>query len=361
MRRVDPAGHPKCPFYSQKVLPELLRVRGAKGFLFMYRFWVWPLLAILLISCQPGTTTLPTRALLAATSVPTRTAAPDLFSTAIPTNAPTATINPTSTPPPAQIAQITVVTAGASPVITPTQPASATPLPPIFVFGRSAAGRDLLGYRYGFGSQVVMLVGGIHAGYEANTIRLLEELQTHFSENLGDIQPEITLIFVPALNVDGVEYGRTLRGRYNGNGVDLNRNWGCGWSEEAFFQNDTVNPGAEPFSEPETRALGSLIERTRPAAVIFYHAAANGVFAGDCPEGNTISADLGLLYGQASGYPSGGVFSEYVVTGSAPAWVSSLGIPALDVELATADSTEFTRNLNAILAVQRWLINRLPQ
>ncbi|MCA9914391.1 MAG: hypothetical protein KC496_13645, partial [Anaerolineae bacterium] len=179
MRRGNPLVHPKC--------------------LAIQPFWMWPLLAILLISCQPASSTLPTRALLAATSIPTRTPAPDLFSTLVPTNALTATFTPSNTPPPAQIAQITVVTAGASPVITPTQPASATPLPPIFLFGRSAAGRDLLGYRYGFGSQIILLVGGIHAGYEANTIGLLEELQTHFSENLGDIQPEITLIFVPVL------------------------------------------------------------------------------------------------------------------------------------------------------------------
>jgi hypothetical protein len=36
--------------------------------------------------------------------------------------------------------------------------------------------------------------------------------------------------------------------------------------------------------------------------------------------------------------------------------VDSIGIPALDVELATADGTEFQRNLNAVLAVQRWLV-----
>jgi hypothetical protein len=215
----------------------------------------------------------------------------------------------------------------------------------------------LIGYRYGMGSEILLLVGGIHAGFEANTVRLLEDLQTHFSENPGDIQPEMTLILIPALNVDGLEYGRVLRGRFNGNGVDLNRNWGCGWSEEAVFQEETVNPGAEPFSEPETRALGSLIERTRPAAVIFYHAAANGVFAGSCPQESSMSDDLGQIYGQASGYPFGGVFGDYTVTGSAPAWVNSIGIPALDVELATADGTEFTRNLNAILAVQRWITN----
>lgn len=317
----------------------------------------WLLASLVLIGCQPQSSTLPTRARIPTAAVPTRTTAPDLFSTIPPTSLPTAAPTATPSPTTAAIVAVTVITAGASPALPPTQTAPPTPLPATFTFGQSAGGRALIGYRYGTGSHVLMLVGGIHAGFEANTIRLLEDLQEHFAGNPQDVQPEITLIMIPVLNVDGLEYGRTLRGRFNGGGVDLNRNWGCGWEEQAFFGEDTVNPGAEPFSEPETRALGSLIERTRPAAVIFYHAAANGVFAGNCPPESTLSDDLAMLYGQASGYPFGAAFSDYTVTGSAPAWVNSIGIPALDVELATADGTEFTRNLNAILAVQRWIIN----
>jgi hypothetical protein len=91
---------------------------------------------------------------------------------------------------------------------------------------------------------------------------------------------------------------------------------------------------------------------------MFYHAAANGVFAGACDESRNVSSDLAALYGQASGYPYGESFSAYAVTGTAPAWVDSIGIPALDVELATADTTEFNRNLQAILAVQSWVLGR---
>ncbi len=326
----------------------------------MPRSGYWLLALLLLIGCQPESRTLPTRARLPTSSAPTRTAAPDLFRTSPPTLAPSATLTQTHTPPPTSIVAITVVTAGASPTSVPTRAMTPTPLPSIFTFGQSVEGRDLIGYRYGTGSRTLLLVGGIHTGFEANTVRLLEDLQAHFAQNPGDIQPEITLILVPVLNVDGLEYGRVLRGRFNANGVDLNRNWGCGWSEQAFFGEDAVDPGTEPFSEPESRALGSLVERTRPAAVLFYHAAANGVFAGNCPPERAISDDLARIYGQASGYPFGESFSEYAVTGGAAAWVNSIGIPALDVELATADGVEFTRNLNAILAVQRWIVNANP-
>ena len=59
-----------------------------------------------------------------------------------------------------------------------------------------------------------------------------------------------------------------IRDRYNGNGVDINRNFDCNW---------TANPqdsggvqagrgGTAPFSEPESRALGDFIGTYRPVS-----------------------------------------------------------------------------------------------
>lgn len=217
-------------------------------------------------------------------------------------------------------------------------------------------GNELLAYRAGTGPRTIMLVGGIHTGFESNTVELVERLRDHFRTNTRDILPGVTLLFVPLLNVDGLEFGRQIRGRFNGNEVDLNRNWGCGWSPDAEFANGAVDPGSEPFSEPETRALGSLIERVRPQAVLFYHSAADGVFAGNCGSNTSISEDMARIYGEASGYPYGSDFSAYAVTGSAPAWVDSIGIAAADVELASPEASEFQRNLNAVIALQRWVM-----
>lgn len=213
----------------------------------------------------------------------------------------------------------------------------------------------MVAYRAGSGPRTIMLIGGIHAGFESNTIRLVEQLRDYFRLNPDNILSAITLIFVPALNADGVAFGRELRGRFNGNEVDLNRNWGCGWSPEAVFSRGPVDPGSEPFSEPETIALGSLIQRVQPSAVLFYHSAADGVFAGNCESETTISEELAQVYGDATGYPYGSDFSAYAVTGTAPAWVDSTGIPSVDVELASAEATEFDRNLRGVLALQRWI------
>lgn len=233
---------------------------------------------------------------------------------------------------------------------------TATPLPAAFVFGQSVDRHELRAFRYGTGGNVIMLIAGIHAGFEANTVELMEEFQAYFENNPGRINDNISFIIVPVLNPDGLSQGRVLKGRFNGNQVDLNRNWACGWSKNAIFQNGPVDSGTHAFSEPETIALGSLIQRVNPKVVLFYHSAANGVFAGSCEGHETISFKLAEIYGEASGYPYGEPFSAYPVTGTAPAWLASLGIPALDVELSTATGIEFERNLRAVLSVQEWIL-----
>jgi len=101
--------------------------------------------------------------------------------------------------------------------------------------------------------------------------------------------------------------------------------------------------------------LASLIQETQPSAVLFYHAAADGVFAGTCGDNPDLSANLAEVYGFASGYPYGGEFDAYKVSGTAPAWVNSIGIPSADIELSSDDNAEFDRNLRALQALQRWI------
>lgn len=235
----------------------------------------------------------------------------------------------------------------------PTRP----PLPRVFAYGRSVEGRDLLAHAFGAGPHLLMLVGGIHTGFEANTVRLLEELVAHFERAPGDVLPGIQLVLIPAANPDGLLRGANAAGRFNANGVDLNRNWACDWSPEAVWQERTVDPGSEPFSEPETLALAALINDLRPSVVLFYHAAARGIFAGDC-NGNSHSQEMAAVLGEATRYPYGQPFDRYAVSGTAANWVDGLGIPAADVELATTRETEFTRNRNGIMALQRWLLER---
>jgi predicted deacylase len=224
-----------------------------------------------------------------------------------------------------------------------------------FVFGQSVFGRNLTAQRLGSGEKIMMLIGGIHGGWESNTVELMQELIAHFQTTPSDLLPGMSLLIIPMLNPDGVSRGRTLEGRFNDHGVDLNRNWDCGWKPVAYFQNREVDPGDRAFSEPETQALSGLISQVRPAVVLFYHSAADGVFAGNCNGTDAGSEAMAAVLGEATGYSYGAAFSSYPVTGTAPSWVAGQGIPSADVELATWRTSEFERNLRGVMALQCWI------
>jgi predicted deacylase len=234
-------------------------------------------------------------------------------------------------------------------------PAATATLPPdSIIVGYSIKKRVIIARQLGNGSRSLLLVGGIHGGWEENTVTLINELITYFEENLADILPGLSLVLIPVANPDGLILGREEAGRFNANGVDLNRNWGCEWSDDAYWRDQTVNPGEHPFSEPETRAIAAFVQNLHPTVALFYHSAAGGVFAGGC-EGDHGSMLMSQILGQAAGYTYGQVFSAYPVTGTAASWVDGQGIPSADVELQSWTDSEFERNLRGIMAIQCWL------
>jgi len=243
----------------------------------------------------------------------------------------------------------------AFPLITAdTPPPLGTPVSATSVIGHSAEGLPLTMQRFGSGSRILLLIGGIHGGWEANTVTLMQQLIDHFSSTPQDVLPGITIMIVPVANPDGLAYGQIPRGRFNGDGVDLNRNWSCEWSRDAFWRQDRVNPGVTYFSEPESVALANFILQVRPAAALFYHSAANGVFAGNCG-GDHGSAAMAAVLGKAAGYGYDAPFTAYPVTGVASNWADGQGIPSADVELQTSTDSEYDRNLRGIMALQHWI------
>ena len=282
---------------------------------------IYTIILLYMAACQQNPSDqeiLPTLLVLpsvTSTPVPRPTLPPTFTPTDTATATPTRTASPTPTITP---------TATRTPIIIPTLVPTVTPLalPEMFQFGQSLEGRPLIARRFGEGNTLLMLVGGIHGGYESNTSQLMEEFIIYFETLPETVLPGASLLIIPALNPDGVMKPDTLVGRFNANGVDLNRNWGCNWQETAYFYEQEVYPGAEPFSEPESRALAALINDLRPAVVLFYHSAADGVFAGHC-DGNTHSEEMAAVFGSASGYPYQSDFTKYDVTG--PRRAGSMG------------------------------------
>lgn len=241
-----------------------------------------------------------------------------------------------------------------------------------FEIGRSAGGLPIEAYRFGRGPIRLVLVGGIHGGYEWNTILLAYAVIDHYHTHAAEIPASLTLDIVPVANPDGQllvtgKAGRfmpsditaapagTIDGRFNRNGVDLNRNWECDWSPTAQWRSRRVSGGAAPFSEAETTALRQFLSDPPPAGVIFWHSAAGGVFAGGC-DGRFAAADaLATTFADSSGYPFRTSFASYRVTGDATNWLSLQGIPAIDVELYNHDDIDMAQNLDGVEAVLSYL------
>lgn len=234
---------------------------------------------------------------------------------------------------------------------------SPAPAAGVRTLGSSVEGRAITARRFGSGPRALVFAGGMHGGWEANTVALVQQLIAHFEAEPGALRPGLSLYFIPVVNPDGLPHGRTPTGRFNARGVDLNRNWGCDWSPVAYWRSQRVSAGPAAFSEPETLALASFLREVQPVAAVFYHSAAQGVFAGDCTAAAGVDADseaMAAVYGEAAGYRTGAPFTAYPVNGTAANWADGQGIASADVELTSHDDTEFERNLAAVLALQDW-------
>lgn len=243
--------------------------------------------------------------------------------------------------------------------------------------GTSIEGRSIETYTFGNGPTDVLFVGGIHGGYEWNTVVLAYEMIDYFTENIYDLPANLTVHIIPNANPDGlalVTGGKTGRitaddvltwnadgrGRFNANGVDLNRNFDCKWSPDAAWRGQAVGAGSEPFSEPEAIALRDYVLQVEPVAGVFWHSVANTVYGSECYEGVLpLTLDIMDRYATAARYNAVPVFDAYPVVGDIEGWMATLGLAAITVELETRDSTEWNRNLAGTLAILEHL-NNLP-
>jgi hypothetical protein len=231
--------------------------------------------------------------------------------------------------------------------------------------GFSAQGRPIVSHRLGYGATKLIFIGGIHGGYEWNTILLAYQMLDYLTNNPELIPDNLTVYIIPSANPDGqfLVTGTEERflpsdvrtdsfpGRFNGNGVDLNRNWDCNWSPVAFWRQEQINSGPYAFSEPENQALRDFLLEVEPAAVIFWHSAANAVFAAGCPDLYLPSYQLATIYGRAANYPIRDAFTSYTITGDATDWLATQGVPAITVELINHYDLDWEQNRAGVLAV----------
>ena len=243
------------------------------------------------------------------------------------------------------------------------------------VIGQSVQGRDIEAYTYGTSTRQIVFVGGIHGGYEWNSVLLAYQFMDYLKDNPATVPADLAITVVPDANPDAVfavtgKEGRFSiadiststkvleRARFNADDVDLNRNFDCKWQPKSTWQNKTVSAGKSAFSEPEAQAIKNYALSNTPVAFVFWHSQSDAVYASQCQKGILpITLDMMNAYAKASGYPAVKVFGAYATTGAADDWLSSINIPAITVELKTHQSIEWDQNLAGIKSLLDYFKN----
>ncbi len=242
------------------------------------------------------------------------------------------------------------------------------------VIGTSVEGRNIDAYIYGNGAKQLVFVGGIHGGYEWNSVLLAYQFMDYIDAHPELIPATEKITVIPDANPDSVfkvigKEGRfafadvpavaagsagdvTGKGRFNAHDVDLNRNFACKWQATSTWRSKTVSAGTEAFSEPEAKAIRDFALKYTPDAFVFWHSQSNAVYASECEKG-ILPATLDIMnaYAKAAGYKAVSSFDAYPVTGDAEGWLASQNIPAITVELATHATVEWDKNIAGVKAL----------
>ncbi|MBC8335270.1 MAG: hypothetical protein ISR59_00615 [Anaerolineales bacterium] len=224
--------------------------------------------------------------------------------------------------------------------------------------GYSVLGRPLEVFRFGNGPSERLIVAGIHGGNEWNTIALADELIAHLEEHPESVPENVSLYILRSLNPDGEARAHGYEGRANENGVDLNHNWPYHWKAEwdrkGCWKYLPLTAGTHPASEPETIALMNFISLHDFDALISYHSAALGIFAGGLPP-FAPSERLAKSLSNISPYTYPPIDTGCDYSGNLADWVSSVkGIPSVDIELLTHEYTDFDVNLRVLKVFLNW-------
>lgn len=178
------------------------------------------------------------------------------------------------------------------------------------IYGTSYEGNALTVWLPETGTPDILVLASIHGDEAETTVVLSDALRSIRTDGLKNAA-------ILCGNVDGLARGT----RGNARGVDLNRNFPtANWSPDPVCyksragepQDIELSPGTEPASEPETRALLSLLESMKPRAVVTLHSALACIDDADGSVlGRQLAGKTGLPLEVGVGYPTPGSFGSW--------------------------------------------------
>lgn len=229
------------------------------------------------------------------------------------------------------------------------------------VIGQSKQGNPLECYSLGNGNKKVMLAFGLH-GNEVGTVKLGHYLLDHLAKNL-EILEGLTILLIPCLNPDGYSiaqkhpdyFGGGRQGRFNGNEVDLNRNFPTkSFKKESawcfgknYQERSAVYCGEHGNSEPETQALTHLMLEEKIETLFIFHNCGRDVMPNRNPRAEKIAQQFAKLSGFK--YVSHSQWLELNQTGTPKEWCEENNIAFLEVEGSTRWGSDWPHQKEAIL------------
>ena len=173
----------------------------------------------------------------------------------------------------------------------------------------------------------ILFIGGIH-GDEYSSVSVTFKWLKHMQQKSARAYD---WLFMPLTNPDGLLQAKSTR--VNGRQVDLNRNFipaehaldpVLHWKEKAYSR-ARYYPGEHPLSEPEAKAIHTLIDEYQPHIIVSVHAP-HGILDFDGSSLNKPTKLGPLRLKQLGTYP--GSLGNY-------AWFVK-GIPVMTIELTHA-------------------------
>lgn len=185
-----------------------------------------------------------------------------------------------------------------------------------------------------------VLTASIHGREYINTtvlLRIMEYYLEHYESTYRDLWGDVCIYFLPMLNPDGVCISMAtdaVHWKENGQGIDLNRNFPCGFGKSP--DRKRRNPGSYAADQLETQFLIQFTEGlTAPLGIIHYHSRGNLIYYDYKVHGtlkNQIT-EMAAIAHRVTGYKLAENTKDTIPAGGFGDWcVYKKGIPSITIE-----------------------------